>query len=78
LAPVDRISDACDDLELSVSAVAEARASGNFEPADLDEVLVTLKSNLEKLSLIVIRGATADSEGIAWLRAIGALSRQES
>lgn len=76
LAPVDRISDACDDLELAVSSVAEARATGNFDPTDLDEILVTLKSNLEKLSAIVTRGSDSDTEGIAWIRAVGKLARQ--
>ena len=76
LAPVDRISDACDDLELAVSSVAEARATGNFDPTDLDEILVTLKSNLEKLSAIVTRGSDSDAEGIAWIRAVGKIARQ--
>jgi hypothetical protein len=76
LAPIDRISDACDDLELAVSSVAEARATGNFEPADLDEILITLKSNLNKLSAIVTRGCESDTEGIAWIRAVTKLGVQ--
>ena len=78
LAPVDRISDACDDLEQAVSAVADARATGNFDPVDLDEVLVTLKSNVEKLSAIVSRGSDAQGEGLAWIRAIAEIARQDS
>lgn len=78
LAPVDRISDACDDLEFAVSAVAEARSTGNFDPTDLDEILVTLKTNLSKLSAIVARGSDSDSEGIAWIREVGNLGRQNS
>jgi hypothetical protein len=66
----DRISDACDDLALAVEAVAEARSTNNFEPEDLDEILVTLKTNLAKLATIVLRGTTSDAEGIAWLRAV--------
>ena len=78
LAPVDRIADACEDLEQAVSAVADARATGNFDPVDLDEVLVTLKSNVEKLSAIVSRGSDAQGEGLAWIRAITAIARQDS
>ena len=77
LAAVDRISDACDDLELAISAVAEARATNNFDPADVDEVLVTLKSNLDKLSAIVTRGSDSESEGMAWIRAVGKLAGQK-
>jgi hypothetical protein len=75
-APVDRLSDACDELELSVAAVAEARSKGAFDPADLDEILMTLKSNLEKLSAIVGRGSSSDAEGLSWIRAVGRLGRE--
>lgn len=75
-APADRLSDASDDLELAVAAVAEARATGNFDPADLDEVLITLKSNFAKLSSIISRGADSDAEGLAWVRAVGQLGNQ--
>jgi dGTP triphosphohydrolase len=72
LAPVDRISDACDDLEYAVAAVADARATSNFDPADLDETLLVLKSTLEKLSAIVTRGEVGDdNDGVAWLKALG-------
>lgn len=70
-AAADRVSDACDDLELSIGAVAEARSTGNFDPEDLEEILITLRSNLEKLAAIVVRGADSKAEGMIWLRAIG-------
>jgi ParB/Sulfiredoxin domain len=70
-AAADRISDACDDLEFAVAAVAEARATSNFDPADLDESLMKLKSNLEKLSSIITRGADEGPDGVAWIRAVG-------
>ena len=59
-----------------MSAVAEARATGNFDPADLDEVLITLKSNLDKLSSIISRGSDGDAEGLAWIRAVGKLGHE--
>ena len=77
LAAVDRVSDACDDLELAVAAVAESRATGNFDTGDLDEALVTLKSNLEKLAAIVVRGSDSEAEGIVWLRAVGKLTSKD-
>lgn len=73
-APADRISDACDDLNLAVQAVAEARSTGNFDPSDLDEILLTLKSSLTKLNAIVSRGSEVQSEGLTWIRAVGELS----
>jgi ParB-like chromosome segregation protein Spo0J len=69
-AATDRLSDACDELALAVNAVAEARATGNFNAEDLDEILVTLKINLDKLAAIILRGSDSEVEGIAWLRAM--------
>lgn len=68
-APADRLSDACDDLELTITAVAEAKGTANFDPADLDEALLTLRSLLNKLSAIVSRGSASTSEGVSWLQA---------
>jgi hypothetical protein len=78
LAAVDRLSDACDDVDLSVEAVAMARSAGTFNVDDLDEVLITLKSSLSKLSAIVIRGSNSDAEGFEWLRAVGKINEQNS
>lgn len=72
-APVDRLSDANDDIELTLGAVADARATGNFDADDLDEVLVSLKTNLLKLAQAVTRDATTEAEGVAWLRALSRL-----
>ena len=70
LAPVDRLSDACEDLELAVGAVAEARATGNFVPGDVDDILVTLRTNIEKLAVVVLRDSPADTEGLGWLKTV--------
>ena len=75
-APADRVSDAGDDLDLAVAAVAEARATGNFEPADLDESLITLRVSLEKLAAIVTRSSDCSGEGVAWLCALGQLTNK--
>jgi hypothetical protein len=68
LAAADRVSDACDNLDFAIEAVAAARSTANFDPEDLDEILVTLRSKLEKLAMIVARGTQSTSEGIAWLQ----------
>ena len=73
LAPVDRISDACDDLDLAVGSIADARATGNFDPTDLEEVLSTLKTQMERLSAIISRGPNSDTDGLAWIKAVGKL-----
>ena len=72
-APADRISDACDDLALAASAVADARAASNFDSDSLDDALIGLRSNLRKLAGIVLRDSSAEGEGAAWLRAVGNL-----
>jgi len=68
LAAADRISDACDNIDFAIEAVAGARSTSNFDPEDLDEVLVTLRSKLEKLAMIVSRGTESMSDGIVWLQ----------
>lgn len=72
LAAADRISDACDSIDFAVDAVAAARSTANFDPEDLDEILVSLRSKLAKLSMIVMRGSDSASEGIAWLQSTAA------
>jgi hypothetical protein len=73
IAPADRLSDACEDLNLAVAAVAEARGTGNFDAADLDDSLTALRTCLEKLSAIVARGGDESGDGVAWLRSVGRL-----
>lgn len=73
LAAADRLSDANDLIELSVSAVAEARATGAFDPEDLDEVLQTLKKNLGRLAQLAVRDGLPDTGGLVWLRQVASL-----
>jgi len=72
-AAADRLSDANEDLELSLAAVADARSTGNFDPDDLDEVLLAFKKNIGKLAQLVTRGPQGTGEGFAWLRAAASL-----
>jgi hypothetical protein len=64
---VERLSDANDDLQLCIEAVAEARATGNFRPEDLNDDLAILRANLVKLSQLVSRGVEGDADGVNWL-----------
>jgi hypothetical protein len=69
-APVERLSDANEHLELALTAVNEAHSTGNFEAADLDDVLMSIRGTLLKLSGLVARGRTmpdASLEGATWL-----------
>jgi hypothetical protein len=70
----DRLSDANEDLALTLSAVADARSTGTFTADDLDDGLADLRTNLAKLAQLLSRGPVGDSAGIAWLRAAASLS----
>lgn len=76
LGPAERISDACDDLDLAVAAIAEARSTGNFDASDLDEALTALRANLSKLASLAARGSSNLGEGLNWLRTVAELSSQ--
>ena len=73
-APVDRLSDVNDSLELTVAAVAEARASGNLDPEDLDDALRLMQTNMTTLAQLVVRDSASNADGIAWLKSVGSLS----
>jgi hypothetical protein len=77
IAAADRVSDACDDLDFAIAAIAEARGTGNFVVEDLDEALLNLKSSLDKLCAMVSRGPESDSEGIVWLRSLGSTNSRD-
>lgn len=67
-APVDRLSDANEDLQLTIDAIADARATGNFEPADIDDALVTMRTNLLKIAQLIARTEAEGGQGIDWLK----------
>jgi hypothetical protein len=71
----ERLSDANDDLELCLRAVVDARQTGNFQPEDLDEQLISLRTNLAKLAQQASRGGYAPgaAAGVDWLRAVASL-----
>lgn len=74
LAPVERLDDVREALELTMTAISEARSTNNFSADEIDESLVLLKAQLTKLAQVVTRGYEGDSEGVEWLRALGGLN----
>jgi len=72
-AAADRLADANEDIHLAVDSVADARATNNFNPEDLDEQLLELKRQLVNLAQLVARGPQVEVDGVVWLRAVAAL-----
>lgn len=70
LGPTERLSEVNDAIESVITAVAEARATGNFDPDALDDLLLTMKSNLSVLSRTILRGQSATTEGTEWLEKV--------
>ncbi|MEA5052772.1 MAG: hypothetical protein VB093_04910, partial [Propionicimonas sp.] len=77
VAPADRITDAVEDLNLAVQAIAEARAVGQFDADELEDALTVLRGSVERLAQLV-RLNDNDSvhpdgagfgDGISWLLA---------
>jgi hypothetical protein len=76
-APVDRLSDANEDLQLVIDAVADAAATRNFAADDLDDGLLTLRQHLVKLAQHVSRSDTNGGDGISWLKSLLQLTAEE-
>lgn len=70
LEAADRLSDANDALELTLEAVAGAKATGNFSVSDLEDGIGAMRLNLHKLAQIVSRGSSEATDGVRWLQAI--------
>lgn len=78
IAAADRISDACDLVGLAVEAVAEARSTGNFAVDDIEEQVLSLRSQLLKLAAIALRDGPADSDAVRWLRGVSSARQSTS
>lgn len=70
-APVDRLSDANEDLALCLDAITDARATGSFAPEDLDDELVRMGQSLARLARYLGRSEGTDGDGISWLTHLG-------
>ncbi|MBY6350815.1 ParB N-terminal domain-containing protein [Rhodococcoides corynebacterioides] len=73
-APAERLSDANDDLVLAVTAVAEARATSNLDPDDLEEAVSSVRASLTKLAQLLDPSSEAQNPGLMWLRAAAQIS----
>jgi len=77
IAAADRISDACENLDLAVDEVARARAVSQFAVDDIDDALLSLRHSLERLGAIVSRAVGEGSDGASWLRSVAAASHRK-
>lgn len=70
VAPADRITDAVEDLDLAVQAIAEARSVGQFDADDVEDALTMLRGAIERLGQQLRLGDQKDrGDGTSWLLA---------
>lgn len=76
-AAVDRLGDANEDLEFTLEAIAKAKSSRSFNAEDLDEALLRIRQNLEKLARASSRGVDERSmgDGLTWLMQVAAMDQ---
>ncbi|MBB4698767.1 hypothetical protein BJ982_000311 [Sphaerisporangium siamense] len=67
LAAPERLSDACDDIELCAGELAQARATRVLDEEAFDDAVIRLKQALDKLAKQVARTFTEPGDGVAWL-----------
>lgn len=63
----DRLSDACDDLDLCVAALALARASRSLDEDAFDDAALRLRQSIAKLAKEARRTFAEPGDGTAWL-----------
>ncbi|MCX4468693.1 ParB N-terminal domain-containing protein [Streptomyces albidoflavus] len=67
LAPADQVGEATDAIKRSVAALTAARSTGGFDGDALDENLLRLRAELEKLAQHASRGDHEVGDGLKWL-----------
>lgn len=67
LAAPERLSDACDDIELCAGELAQARATRALDEAAFDDAVLRLREVMRKLAREAARSFTEPGEGVAWL-----------
>lgn len=70
LEPVDRLGEATEALEMAARAIADARATGNYDPASLEDTLVSVRSSLIALARILLRGTDDNFTARDWLTSL--------
>nr|WP_062339881.1 ParB/RepB/Spo0J family partition protein [Herbidospora sakaeratensis] len=70
LAAPDRLSDACDLIDLCMGDLAKARATQALDQPAFDDAVVRLRESLEKLAKQASRAFPEPGDGVAWLLSI--------
>ncbi|GAB1824028.1 hypothetical protein [Herbidospora sp. RD11066] len=76
LAAPERLSDACDFIDLCVGDLAEARAKKALDEPAFDDAVVRLRESLEKLARQVSRSFPEPGDGAAWLLSIADMNHE--
>lgn len=67
LAAPERLSDACDDIELCAGDLAQGRATRAVDDTAFDDAVIRLRYAIEKLAKEARRTFTEPGEGVEWL-----------
>ncbi len=67
----DRLSDACDYIDMCTAELAQARATRAVDEDGFDDAVLRLRTSLAKLSKEARRTFTEPGDGIAWLLSVG-------
>jgi len=67
LAAPERLSDACDDIDLCVAELVQARSGRALDDAAFDDAVLRLRKSLQKLAKEAVRTFPEQGDGIAWL-----------
>lgn len=67
LAAPERLSDACDDIELCAGDLAQSRATRAVDDSAFDDAVLRLRTAIEKLAKEARRTFTEPGEGVDWL-----------
>lgn len=70
LAAPDRLSDACDDIELCAIDLAESRAKRAIDEEAFDDAVVRLRTAIAKLAKEARRTFSEPGDGVDWLLSI--------
>jgi hypothetical protein len=67
LAAPERLSDACDDIELCAGELAQARSRRALDEEAFDDAVIRLRAAMQKLARQAARTFPEPGDGVAWL-----------
>lgn len=67
LAAPERLTDACDDIDLCTGELAQAMANRALDEAAFDDAVIRLRTTLGRLAKQAARSISDPGEGISWL-----------